>query len=228
MANLVSLLKAAVRGNTSVKLEKAPLNTMTIPDSFKDLREKVIDYFTGDRSRFIDPNSIVFDGDYGRFSIMSLGDALGLDHLGSGAYGSVYKISEGKAMKVIHSEDASYASFVYFLRTEGHKYSCFPKIYYSGTWGEKTVYIMELLEQTSADNHEERDLISNLARRVMSGRPFKVNRFFTVQEDFYTGMKALLDYYKKNGQKDSLSIDLHMGNVTIRQDGTAVVIDPFS
>lgn len=227
MANLGEILAGALKR----KAEKPSattivLDTMRVPSGFREIRKRMIDYYKNP-AQFIDETSIRIYGNCGEFRIKPLSEVIGADHLGSGAFGDVYRVGN-KALKIIKEEDQSYASFVRFIRTEGHKYSCFPKIFYSGTWGNKTVYIIELMEQTSDDNEAERQFISDKAREIFRYKKgSKPNRFCKLPEDFSAGILALREYYDKYREKDNLGEDMHRGNVMIKEDGTPVITDPF-
>lgn len=235
MANLGSILNLALKARADkVSLEKVKpvpivMPTMTVPKGFKEIRKIIINYFANPAA-YIDMDSIHIDGEDGNFRIASLESVLDVEKLGQGAYGAAYRVGD-KALKIIHSKDNSYAAFIRFIRETGHKYSCFPKVYYSGTWGKKTVYIIELMEKTSDDNEYERQFIANLARNIMlnwnekSRRPC---RFFSLPSDFYEGMEALRKFYQANRLDMGLCEDLHNGNVMIRPNGEPVITDPFS
>ena len=184
------------------------------------LRRDALEYWANP-SKYLDLSSVVeYDEDCGRFLIngMSFADALGIQRLGSGCYATVYALDDKRVLKVIKTQDTGYARYVKFCKankTNQH----LPKIYYSGVWGEKQVYILERLRECrqsddyysgniSADNK----MISSF-RSLLRGR--EKNPFITKDA------QDLVDFL---GDGDN---DLHSGNFMFRGD-TLVVTDPFS
>ena len=228
MSNLGEILRNAINRKAK-QPETIVLSEMPVPEGLKAIRETVINYYDNPVD-YVDVESIRVSGTYGEFRIKELQEVLGVKFLGSGAYSNVFQVGD-KALKIVKESDKAYASFVRFLRKEGYKYSCFPKVYYSGKWGVRDVYMIELLEEADDENYNERSFLASLAQDVFNTREGvtpKKNRFVNVPDDFYEGMKALRKYYEEFRRKEEFSIDLHSGNVIIRQNGTPVIIDPFA
>ena len=132
-----------------------------------------------------------------------------------------------------YREDHGYEHFINFLRKEGFRYSCFPKLYYADTWGEQKVYLIEKLETLTDDNHEDRVALSGwldsqcTREHIKSRRRLNKPRLYNFSDDFINGVNALMDYFRKTNEADQPCFDFHSGNVTFRGNDP-VIIDPFS
>ena len=202
-----------------VKVKPEP--EQRVPRGLADLRKTVTDFYKSPE-KFLDFSTIRArgGGDY-IVSGKSFEDVTGLTRLGSGAYSEVFAIDDTRVLKIVKSQDSGYARFVKMVR-DNPKNIHFTKIHYQGTWGGKTVYILERLEEDSGNvsdsyygdtiNQQFRDAI-----RTGGGD----NPFYTLATPMLAQAASLL--------ADMIN-DLHAGNVMFRinPDGTRtpVVTDP--
>lgn len=128
---------------------KLPRPAMPMPEDFDLIRRRMVHYYEN-LSDYIDKDSMVIDEHRAFFNIKPIEKVLNVKKLGEGYYSNVYQVGD-KALKIVKNEDRAYASFIRFLEEEGHKYSCFPKVFYSGIWAGKAVYIIELMEVSEED-----------------------------------------------------------------------------
>lgn len=122
------------------------------------LRRDFIDYHENP-ARFLDMSTLApYDrhGDQAVFTVRgkSFGEACGLQALGSGLYATAYAIDEKRVLKVISQRDDAYERYVNNVVRKLRNNPYVPRIYYSGTWGPKTVYIMERLNETCIDGYK--------------------------------------------------------------------------
>ena len=194
---------------------------MRVPRGLAALRKTVTDFYKSPE-KFLDFSTIRArgGGDY-IVSGRSFEDVTGLTRLGSGAYSEVFQIDETRVLKIVKSEDSGYARFVRMVQNNPRN-PHFPKIYYQGTWGGKTVYILEKLEDYSAADIRDRyyDNVNEYFRdAIRSGG--STNPFYKLATPALTEAATLLS---------GMINDLHSGNVMFRvnADGsrTPVVTDP--
>lgn len=193
----------------------------------RELRKSFIDYYKSPE-KFLDFSTLRDRGD-GEYYVegKSFQEVTGLSRLGSGAFANVYAIDERRVLKVIKTSDSGYAKFVRLVRANpGNPH--LPRIYYSGEWAGKQVYILERLEDMSSPDvrvnpfSRRGDTINEYFRDAIR-RGAGDNPFVTLATEHLREAARLLD---------GLTDDLHSGNVMFRvnADGsrTAVVTDPSS
>ena len=141
-----------------------------------------------------------------------LSEAIGLELLGSGHFSKVYAIDETRVLKVVYKNDSGYARFVSVIR--GSKNPHFPKIFYSGVWGGKQVYILERLQSEAKTLNED---AGSAFRDLMQ---MSENPFVTFATDFLAEASKIL-------RENNLLNDFHSQNLMWRGD-IPVVSDPSS
>jgi hypothetical protein len=191
------------------------------------VRALVKDYYKN-RTKYVDfDNMRHYDDNEYIVTVRSFESVTGLCKLGSGHYSDVYDLDHGRCLKIVKSTDSSYASFVRFIKAEGYKYSCFPKIFYSGNWGGKEVYVIEKMAN-SYDTESDRRFLADYCRKFFGRDSYPVSRFVKVPQEFEDGLTALKEYFEKSRRTDSLGFDIHADNVMLRENGDPVITDPFS
>lgn len=190
------------------------------------LREKFVHYHKNPQD-YLDLGSMrQWDGNTVLIEKKPIQDVLGLEFLGSGYYSNVYAIDDRRALKVVKGTDNSYASFVKFIKEQGNAFTCFPKIYYSGKWADKEIYIIERLIDNTDENRQDRVLLSDYCRRRAESNNSFISRFVAFPQEFVQGVEALVQYFRSSDGE--LTLDIHADNVMLRHNGDPVITDPFS
>ena len=212
--NLGDILGEAMAGLNRPK----PVDPSTIePDpslGLCEIRAKLIEYETADFKSLIDLDNLE---PYGRDSFIVRKKPFeafaGIERLGEGCYSNVYALDDKRALKVVKGRDDGYARFIDRIKSHPHNIHL-PKVYYSGVWGDKTVYVIERL--TNGDEDVKRMFIS-LVEQGAGGKANTPNPYITVAPSIFEVAQILSD----------LCNDLHSGNVMFRGD-CPVVTDPTS
>jgi len=212
--NLGDILGEAMAGLNKPK----PVDPSTIePDpslGLCDIRAKLIEYETADFKSLIDLDNLE---PYGREGFIvrkkSFEAFAGIEKLGYGCYSNVYALDDKRALKIVKGTDEGYARFVEIVRANPGNIHL-PKVYYSGVWAGKTVYVIERLQEgPDAVNRVFRDLV----KRGSDGVGLDGNPFISVASSILEVAKLL----------EGRCNDLHSGNVMFRGD-CPVVTDPES
>lgn len=206
-------------------------NRKAEPAGIAAVKDLYIDYKRNPRN-YLDLESPAYeDEDSVTYRRKALADVIGLECLGKGAYSTAFALDDRKVLKITRREDRGYESFIRFIKSEGRKFSAFPKVYYANEWEGDKVYIIERMETISDDNQADRDFLANYCRDFMDRHNSTiVSRFVNIPEDFNAGLAALKNWYRESRRQSSESIyfDLHNENVMVRPNGQPVITDPFS
>ena len=203
------------------------------PAGIAAVKALYIDYKRNPRN-YLDLESPAYeDEDSVTYRRKALADVIGLECLGKGAYSTTFALDDRKVLKITRREDRGYESFIRFIKSEGRKFSAFPKVYYANEWEGDKVYIIERMETISDENNAERMFLSQLCRDYMEHDVKGRNRFLNISDDFFAAMDALKKFYSESRNKakdrsERFCFDLHSENVMVRLDGTPVITDPFS
>jgi hypothetical protein len=198
------------------------------------VRARLVEYYENPRKYMDEKNFTVEYGEI-RFPIKPVEEVIGLKKLGSGCYSDVYEINATTVLKVVKHEDSGYARFVKMCQEmKGNRY--LPRILYSGKWGQKTVYVLERLNEYK--NRDDRDDYSDRQPGVIWVDYYEHARRNKMNEQFRKALKSrdadnpfmgiidpeLRAVAKALRDRDLLG-DLHGGNVMWRGE-TLVVTDP--
>ena len=107
-------------------------------------------------------------------------------------------------------------------------------VHYSGKWGDYPVHVIERLvmgtraEQIFVSNLIE-TRVNNLREDLRADHEDNANRFIVTRDECFgerltSTLEELVQFHKDWG--DSISWDLHSGNLMLRGD-TPVITDPF-
>lgn len=183
-----------------------------VPVQFRPLAKAVSDYFRNP-TQYIDMSTLQHNyNEIYNVCVQNLETVAGLKRLGSGHYSKVYGIDDNHVLKIVNDSDEGYASFVKNVRGIDNPH--FPKIYYSGVWGGKQVYILERLTPKPKTEYGY-ETIGRI--RSMFCEEQEENPFVTVAHSIREASKILL--------KNRLVTDLHGDNMMWRGD-CPVVTDP--
>lgn len=134
-----------------------------------------------------------------------------LTMLGEGSFAKVYALDEDRVLKVCTpGSDLKYGEYVALIKGRTNKHM--PRIYYTGKWGDKNVYVMERLHPNLTDDMSLQNLIHS----------FKSLRDVVEIKDPET--KELVELLVDNNLTD----DCYGRNIMKRADGTSVVTDPVA
>lgn len=199
----------------------------TVPLGLQALKEAVTDYYKNpnkslDMDSGVMESELFYESGVGyhpgmKFRFKSLEQMLGIEKLGRGHYSDVYAIDDKRALKIVKRGDTGYARFVHDVVRKDPSNPYLPKVYYSGEWGGKTVYILERLssEPETGDGDEIFSEFKAALRLAKSA-----SKFITIADDnLRRAGQMLLD-------NDLLS-DLHSDNLMFRGD-VPVITDPAS
>lgn len=207
-----------------------------LPKGLSAIRKTVIEYLTNPQ-KFADMSApakmgkMWRDNDNGEseqvatitFYCRSFEEVTGLKKLGSGHYSDVYALDETRVLKIVKQGDSGYRRFVNTIR--GVKNIFLPKIYYSGEWAGKQVYILERLSNVpGADkenglDYDSRDLKDSFRAALRSVGRGGSNPFMVASPELVAVAKIMSE-----GNFDN---DLHGDNIMFRGD-TPVITDPCS
>ncbi len=191
------------------------------PRGLSALRKSIIDYFANP-NKYMDLQDIrEYDNDWKLVRVRGIEDVCGIEKLGSGAYSNVYSIDDTRVIKIVKREDSGYARFVDAVRRHPNN-PHLPKIYYSGVWGGKTVYILEKLSthpETRMDNRYGECQANSFFRAAVTQRPSE-NPYIRLASRYLEQAAEILREINTRG-----GLDLHSGNVMFRGD-VPVITDP--
>lgn len=218
-------VKLAKGGKPEPKPEPKP-KPETVPEGLEDLRLAVIDYFENP-NKSIDMDSGVRENEYyfpGEgyepamiFKFKSLEKTLGIEKLGRGHYSDVYAIDDKRALKIVKRGDSGYARFVKDVVRKDPSNPYLPKVYYTGEWAGKTVYIIERLS-TDPETLNREEVFSEFKAALRLAKSSA--KFITISDDdLRRAGQMLLD--------NNLFSDLHSDNLMFRGD-VPVITDPAS
>lgn len=190
------------------------------------LRDKFVHYFENPQDYMDFANMRKWEDNAYIVNKQPLNEVLGIEWLGAGYFSNVYALDDRRAFKVVKDADSSYASFIDFVKKDGRGYSCFPKIFYSGVWAGKQVYIIERMANNTDDNRQDRVFLVDYCRKKANNEQFKPSRFFTIPDEFRDGVEALIRYFRNSN--GDLTLDIHADNIMFRPNGEPVITDPFS
>ena len=166
----------------------------------------------------------------GRYTapIKRLSEVLGLEVLGEGARAKVYALNERRVLKICERVDHGYDPFIRAAREMNNPH--LPKVFYIGTWANRTVYVLERLEY---GNDFEKDFLSTeMYRRfnTLDDEPTNI-RWHQANNDPFgpdlTEAVRLVHKMVHNPPAGSyLRADLHGGNIMLRGD-IPVITDPL-
>jgi hypothetical protein len=183
--------------------------------TLKEARAAVIDYFS-DIAAHVDFSNLRDYGD-GEFIVKArhFKTVSGMRLLGSGAYSDVYAISPTKVLKIVKTKDKGYARFV-ALCGEHKDNPYLPKIFYSGRWEGKTVYVLERLSEKvpQGDSHH----LKRMFRNAVTDYRDTNNPYITFCDPHLAAISHLL-------RENSMTNDLHNGNIMFRGN-QPVITDP--
>lgn len=197
--------------------EKPPI--YRAPRGLSRVKKLVVDFYS-DPKKFADMDKAYIEYGELRAPLKSFEEASGLTHLGAGAYSDVYALDDKRVLKIVKTSDSGYTRFVNVARANQHN-PHFPKIYFSGVWGGKTVYILEKLvshRDMSVDTGGENlaSIHSDFCSLVYSD--IMTNRFISyVDKHIQEAMQILRD--------NNMYGDLGGDNVLFR-GMTPVISDP--
>ena len=198
-----------------------PVKTERAPRGLSALRKAFIDWHTNP-GKFLDLTSIEPYSD-GQVIVkcQSMETVCGIERIGSGAYSIVYAIDDKRVIKVVRGTDSGYARFIDAVRRNRNN-PHLPKVYYSGVWAGKTIYILERLTERPETPMPGRygDCKANeYFRAAITQRPSE-NPFIRLASRYLEQVANLLREINTRG-----GLDLHSANVMFRGD-VPVVTDP--
>ena len=194
------------------------------PFSLSKLRQQFIEWHTNPQ-KFVDfNNGEVYGQDRMLFPIKPLGEVTGSKFLGSGAFGRVWGLPNGKVLKSF-IKDKGYQIFLDFIRKNpGNPH--LPRVYYRGHWAGRNVVLMEKLEPTENLGYETKNMLGSevrsMGRENYQVKPWLNPVMFT--EQLTETVQQLYEIYRTT---PSLTLDLHDANMMMRGE-TIVITDPFA
>jgi hypothetical protein len=159
--------------------------------------------------------------------------SIGAKELGSGVRASVLESPKKDSVIKIYSKDTAYNNFLDHVKTDKEN-PHLPKILQRGKvpldkTGENHLHIVRMENLKELDqNHELKDIIphgiTDPPSRVKS--QMESGKYDTLKKRYPDFHKAIYDLASKH-EKNGSYIDLHLGNVMQRKDGTPVITDPM-
>lgn len=145
---------------------------------------------------------------------------LDLEELGQGNFSTAYRIDEARVLKVNNRRgDTAYDEYIKRRVRQFQHNPHMPRVYYTGVWNEKPVFVLEALQTVEWELAEQ---FCTMLNHMVKGNPFMSVSCPHLQE--------LVEIIRMD--QDLLDkghwVDIKTDNIMARADGTIVVTDPWA
>ena len=190
-----------------------------MPLSISEIHRRFIEYVENPM-QFLDMSSLEeFDEGRCLIKVKTLEEHLEIYKVGSGARAKVYDIGNNRVLKVTSpgKRDHAYEAYVEACKANPSN-PHFPKIFYTGTWANHRVFVLEkLLNLPDNSRHMVADFVQDAARGYTTSPDPMLNpaMFGPTMIEACTIIRSL-----------NRPLDLHAQNIMMREDSTLVITDP--